>query len=752
MSTQHLTECDKEAIHKLSRIQQSGTLFVLGYDEYKILQISDNCFSLLKQTPKEVLNRPIRDFFGETFAQKIHQLTETLQTNKAPLTLKYEYSNKNLFCVLHLELEFVILEVTIADTPLLKLGMQPEDIIERAIKHCESALNFEQLMQAIANSVQTISGYDRVLLYKFDEDSHGTVLAEANQKFDESFLFHRFPASDIPTQARELYLNNRFRIIENVGEENANILPSKNPITTEILDMSKCYLRGVSQVHIEYLKNMGVKSSMSISIVIDGKLWGLVACHHTKTKSIPLWLYRSYYLMSDIFSAQIQQKELFVKYSQRAERQLHRELFTNLLNARTYQTFYDALACEITRLELVIPSDECIVFEDDAIICKQSILLDDEILQLHKFGLQNINDNIYYTSHLGLEFETANDFSKIVGGILFAKVPLEEKNIYVMFLRYELVYNIHWAGNPNKQVEYINGLPIINPRASFESYKEIVRGTSNRFLDVDIDSATTSMQKLANSFLLFQSFEEIHRVKEEKRVLQEQKLNSMVELISNISHQWRQPLSIISSIASGTKFQQELSVLDGDILIEDMDTIVKQTQYLSKTIDDFRNFLKNTNCRAYFTAIDTIQKALTLMQPLLQDIHLITDFEEDMKIYGYENEFIQSLINLINNAKDAIEIKQPKVISIKTHTKNEMFCIEIFDNGGGISQDIINRIFEPYFTTKHQSIGTGLGLSLAYQMLTRHHNAQIEVNNKTFTFENMKYTGACFRIFFIKEA
>ena len=388
-----LTNCDKEPIHLLSRIQQSGVLIVIGYD-YKIVQISDNCFKLLNHLPTEFINKSINDFFDESFMNKLDSQIKSSQNQQISLTIETSYLDKTLFCIVHFEKDYIIIETSKIKNSS-EFIVKSEEIVAKAVEQCKATLDFNVLMQNIVDTVQDISGYDRVLLYKFEEDNHGTVLASATRNFEDDFLFHRFPASDIPVQARMLYINNKFRIIENVDEDNSFITPSRNSINNEFLDMSNCYLRGVSPIHIEYLKNMNVKSSMSISIVICGKLWGLIACHHTTPKKLHLSLYKSFYLLSDIFSFQIEQKELFEKYEERLKAQLRREFFFNLLNSKTDSAFFDAFQSEINIFNSIISSDECVVFENDKIKCKNSSLLNSEMKKIKDFILQNIEKNIY---------------------------------------------------------------------------------------------------------------------------------------------------------------------------------------------------------------------------------------------------------------------------------------------------------------------------------------------------------------------
>lgn len=240
----------------------------------------------------------------------------------------------------------------------------------------------------------------------------------------------------------------------------------------------------------------------------------------------------------------------------------------------------------------------------------------------------------------------------------------------------------------------------------------------------------------------------------QRKILESQsKLASMGEMIGNIAHQWRQPLSVISTISSGIKVRSEYNQLDISTIFEDMDNIIKQTKYLSKTIDDFRNFIKDTNTREKVSILDTIEKTLTIVNSTIVNNHitLITKLEDDAIIHGYENQLIQAIINIINNSKDALKEnnqEREKLLFIETKKINNSLFLTIKDNAGGIEPKILDKIFEPYFTTKHQSIGTGIGLSITHQILTKHHHAFIDVFNKTYIYNDEKCTGAIFQIKF----
>ena len=234
---------------------------------------------------------------------------------------------------------------------------------------------------------------------------------------------------------------------------------------------------------------------------------------------------------------------------------------------------------------------------------------------------------------------------------------------------------------------------------------------------------------------------------------EQSKLAAMGEMIGNIAHQWRQPLSVITTISSNIKLRSEYEQLEGYDIESDMNIIMQQAQYLSKTIDDFRNFIKNTKEAQKLSLKDTIEKTLSILHSAMVNncINIISNLEDDMNIDGYENELIQSFINIINNSKDAIKenVKNAeKLIFINTKKEDSSLIITIKDNGGGISDNIIHRIFEPYFTTKNKTVGTGIGLSMTYKMITERHNASIDVYNEEYIYNNKNYKGACFKITF----
>ena len=231
--------------------------------------------------------------------------------------------------------------------------------------------------------------------------------------------------------------------------------------------------------------------------------------------------------------------------------------------------------------------------------------------------------------------------------------------------------------------------------------------------------------------------------KQERILSQQSKMAAMGEMIGNIAHQWRQPLSVITTAASGMKLQKEFDILDDKSFEQSIKNITDSAFYLSETIDDFRNFFKSDKTKVAFNIKNTFESVFKLMETQFKNYDIIFKKEiKSIKAFGLENELIQALINILNNSKDALlERKLPRVIFITTDKENDKLIIKIKDNAGGIDEDIINKVCEPYFTTKHQSKGTGIGLYMTQEIIIKHMNGIFKLNNVKIEYENKTYKG-----------
>lgn len=240
------------------------------------------------------------------------------------------------------------------------------------------------------------------------------------------------------------------------------------------------------------------------------------------------------------------------------------------------------------------------------------------------------------------------------------------------------------------------------------------------------------------------------QLKEKETLLvQQSKMASMGEMLENIAHQWRQPLSIISTVATGIVAEKEYGISNKKTELSKLREINHSVQYLSETINDFRDFFKTDKEKAIFNLSKAYTKTLKIIHSKFKTRNIkVIENLTDLNLNGIENEVIQVIINILNNARDVLETKenQEKLIFVSIYTKDNQAILEIKDNGGGIPENIIHKIFEPYFTTKHQSQGTGIGLYMSYEMVVKHMEGTITASNVTYDYEGVKYDGACFSL------
>ena len=276
-------------------------------------------------------------------------------------------------------------------------------------------------------------------------------------------------------------------------------------------------------------------------------------------------------------------------------------------------------------------------------------------------------------------------------------------------------------------------------------YRQFLLKKANKRLKYLVDLKTKKLQNV-NKRLSMRIKKVLNKSQEKDRLLaQQQKMVSMGQMIENIAHQWRQPLSVISTNASAIKVKKEMNLLQDDELIKTVDQIVNTSKYLSQTIDDFRYFFKPQKDKEVFNLNSSIEKCLDLISQnfIQKDIKIIYK-PNDIEALGYETEFIQVLINILNNSKDAFEQNNidKKLIFIYLQIINNKIHLEIYDNALGLSDDMLDKVFEPYFTTKHKSSGTGIGLYMSKEIISRHMDGDISIKNYNFTYENENYKGA----------
>ena len=281
-------------------------------------------------------------------------------------------------------------------------------------------------------------------------------------------------------------------------------------------------------------------------------------------------------------------------------------------------------------------------------------------------------------------------------------------------------------------------------------YRQYLLKKTNANLKYLVDKKTKELKEL-NQNLEVRIEKAIDQNREKDKILHAQaKMVSMGEMIGNIAHQWRQPLSVISTGVTGMQVQKEFGLLNDQNFEQTCKVINNNAQYLSRTIDDFKNFIKGDRIKHPFLLQNNLDTFINLVEGSIkkENIELILDIEKNLQIDGYENELVQCFINIFNNAKDVLQSTRTKnkIIIISAKKEKNTVLIDIQDNAKGIDEAIVHKIFEPYFTTKHKYQGTGLGLNMTYKLIVEGMNGNITVSNNAFTYNDTEHYGAKFHI------
>ncbi|NET45176.1 EAL domain-containing protein [Okeania sp. SIO2B3] len=494
-SETNLISCDREAIHIPGAIQPHGILLVLKEPELIILQSSKNTQELLGIDCDEIINQKLDKILKVSQIKKIQSvLNKKKQVDVVnQISLLVQTPDKGdtfLDGIIHRYNGVVILELEQKYYQSSKISFSNfYYLIRNSTYKLQSALNFEELIEFVVKEVRKITGFDRVMVYKFDKEMNGEVIAEDKQKDLESYLGLHYPAMDIPKQARKLYTLNCLRLIPDTNYQSIAIFPTNNPITNQPLDLSLSVLRSVSPVHIEYLKNMGVRATLSMSLIKDQKLWGLIACHHYLPKFVSYELRKACEFISQVMSVELVYKEHteINYYYLQGLKKLKNNIIQSMTNSKN---FLQGLVKEPNSLLNLVNAEGGVVCWGDNCTLLGKTPTAKNLKKLTSWLKTNINQEVFYTDSLAKIYPESENFKDIVSGLLVITINLSQKSYQVVWFRPEFIHTVNWGGNPKKIVKIYEKPEIrLSPRKSFELWKETVKLTSYPWQEQEIDVA-----------------------------------------------------------------------------------------------------------------------------------------------------------------------------------------------------------------------------------------------------------------------
>ncbi|MBW4554587.1 MAG: GAF domain-containing protein [Trichormus sp. ATA11-4-KO1] len=715
-----LSNCNKEPIHIPGSIQPHGVLLALKEADLTILQISNNTFDLIGLKPEDLVNKNLNYLLD---SDQINLLKNSLTQDDLPIINPIDFNintgeqSLDFDGILHRSHEILILELEPRLLEKSNVFFKFYHLVKQAMSKLQMASTLTELSQILVKEVKKLTGFDRVMLYRFDENWSGSVIAEEKPEYLTPYLGLHYPASDIPKQARKLYSQNWLRLIPDANYQPAAIVPTNNPLTDEPLDLSRSVLRSVSPIHIEYMHNMGVTASMSISIMKDGKLWGLIACHHQTPKYIPYEIRNACEFLGQMTSLEMAAKEDSEDVESKIQVKYYHSKLVEYMSLEN--NFIDGLINKQPNiLNLVKAQGAAICFHGNFFTIGSTPAQQD-IQDLVEWINQNLHEDIFYTNSLSQVYPEAEKLRDVASGLMVLSISKTQKN-YVLWFRPEVVQTVDWGGNPNKPVEVkANGSKHISPRKSFELWKETVLLKSHPWKSYEVNAALELRSAIIG--VVLRKADELAQLN-----IELERSNNELDAFAYIaSHDLKEPLRGIHN------YSNFLIEDYGEILDEEgktkLKTLIRLTQRMEDLIDSLLHFsrLGRVDLSRQQTDINSIvHRSLDLLSARIEEMNVEIRIPRTLPtVYCDRVQIVEVFNNLIANAikyNDKAE-KWIEIGYIEESPAPMVFYVR--DNGIGIQEkhfEAIFRIFKRLHGPSKYGGGTGAGLTIAKKIVERH--------------------------------
>ena len=701
-----LDACAQEPIRIPGGIQPHGALAVLDAAGQVILQASANLPTLLGR--HVTAGDPISTLQSPTLEA---DLTAWLDSQD-PNFLRTAQSNGRALQVLgHRTHQGVILEF---EQPPASEGETLEALYPRIGRFMEDVQGYQSVAEmaaAAAREFQRITGFNRVLIYRFDHDWHGEVIAEHGDGTLPSYLGLHFPASDIPAQARELYRLNRLRLIPDADYVASPLQPTSSPVDGEPLDLSFASLRSVSPVHLEYMRNMGTLASMSVSILVDGKLWGLVSCHNAAPRRLNAQARTACDLLGKVVSQQISNRERGDYAMRRIQlKQVEGQLLASLAIANSFQ---EGLAANAEAwLQLADATGAAVLTEASAF----TVGITPSVSRMRDLAecLRSAQlPDPFHTESLAARFPEFTDIADIASGMLAISISQLHPG-YIIWLRPERVRTVRWGGDPRKPLR--QDAERLHPRVSFESWKEQVRLEAEPWSQAIIDSAADFRSAIINFVL--------RRAEERAQLTGElQRSNKELESFSySVSHDLRAPFR---HIVGYTQLLRDRETDLSETSQHYLDSINDAALTAGRLVDDLLSFshLGRTSISRHSVDMQKlVQEVLRMLEPDTQDRRIEWSVGKLPPCWADATLLRQAWINLLGNAVKYTRGREPATIQVSGEANDTECIYSVIDNGAGFDMAYVHKLFG-VFQRLHRMEdfeGTGIGLALTKRIVERH--------------------------------
>jgi light-regulated signal transduction histidine kinase (bacteriophytochrome) len=715
-----LSTCASEPIHIPGSIQPHGVLFALAEPDLTVTQVSANVDRFVGRPAADIVSKPIDGVLGDDAARQLRALLAAQALDQNPSyvrTLSLPNSDGPLNAIVHTNAGAVILELEPASAADAASFQQLYPLVRTFVTRLQATTDVRAVCHLAADEVRRITGFDRVLVYQFDKDWHGTVMGESRDDVYGSFMDLRFPASDIPAQARELYRVNRLRLIADAGYRPSPLVPPNDPRTGRPLDLSFAALRSVSPVHVEYLHNMGLAASMSISILRDGALWGLISCHHKTPRNVPFEVRTACDFLGQVLSVHLDARERAGEYDYRMRlKEIHGKLLAYMAQADSFAQGLVKHPEEL--LALTGARGAAVVFQG-----KRSLIgltpTDEQVARVIDWlSEERGGQEVVCIDSLSQVLPEAEAFKDAASGLLAIEISKLHRS-YILWFRPEVIQTVAWGGDPRKAVEPEDGRVRLHPRKSFEAWKETVRLRSIPWRQAEEEAA----QDLRNAVvgIVLRKAEELAELNAEL-----ERSNKELEAFSySVSHDLRAPFRHIVGYAELLRDR----IAGRDNAEKDelryIDTIVESANFAGTLVDNLLMFSQMGRSQLTITRLD--------MNLLFNEVRRsLSDEKETRRITWkiaplptVQGDLVMLRLVVQNLLGNAIKYTRPRaeaVIAVGATQTAREWVFHVGDNGIGFDMRYVDKLFG-VFQRLHrveEFEGTGIGLANVRRIVTRH--------------------------------
>ncbi|MDO7853486.1 ATP-binding protein [Hymenobacter convexus] len=727
-----LSNCDREPIHIPGAIQPYGFLLCLDEHTHHIVQASANTETYLGQPAESLIGRTLDRVLAPEQQAKVEGLFDTLGTAPQLLGVQLDgVAGQPYFkLIMHrydevLWLEFEPVEQLEGTTPDLSF-------LNAAMGQMLAAATVLEFCQHTVDQVRALTGFDRVAIYRFAADESGEVIAEAKRADLDPWLGIHYPATDIPQQARAMYLKNWLRFIPDAGYAPVPLVPVRNPASGRPPDMTYAVLRSVSPIHLEYLRNMGSGATMTISLIQEGKLWGMVTCHHLTPRLVSYELRDLCQFIGKTFSALLGSKELLdnTEYQLRiSERQ--NELFEHVTVSGP-ANFVDGLCGHFPTIKDVFDCGGAAVCFNEEITTLGATPSRDQIRELLAWLQENAPQDVFSTSSYAALNPAGLAFRATASGIIAASLADAPGN-YLLWFRPEQVRTVTWAGQNEKPQKLADGQIFLSPRQSFEAWKQLVENTAAPWKPVELEAVKDIRLRISD--IRLKVFNELQAQARSLTRLNTELARSNDDLDSFAyvaSHDLKEPLRGIHNYALFL-LEDYADKLDEEG-VHRLQTLVRLSQRMESLIESLLQLSRVGRAELELEKIDLndlLEEVRDLLQLRFEETHTQLIVRHKLPTIMGDRIRIQEVFsNLFTNAmkyndrpEKLIRVGEAPTDTFPELNRANFYVFYVQDNGIGIDarhQTNIFKLFKRLHTPEKYGGGTGAGLAIAKKMVEKH--------------------------------